>query len=158
MGLITVVGHDADVARGVEVMQQSPERTNGATPDRREWIAILDDDPAIRRSLARLLRIEGLTVETFATPIEFFAALSGGVPSCLVLDVHLGSDSGFDVQDRLVVTHPGVPVIFITGHDRISSAELARRVGPDGYARKPFDGDVMIEMVRRRTEMLGKTA
>jgi DNA-binding NtrC family response regulator len=48
-------------------------------------------------------------------------------------------------------------VILITGHDRISSAELTRRAGPDGFARKPFDGDEMIGMVRRRAAMRGKT-
>ena len=135
-----------------------PARSDGSPPERRDWIAIVDDDASIRRSLARLLRIEGFTVETFETPLEFFAALAGGAPSCLVLDVHLGSESGFDLQDRLTVTHPDVPVIFITGHDNISSAELTRRAGPDGFARKPFDGNVMIHLIRRRTELLGKTA
>jgi FixJ family two-component response regulator len=140
------------------MMQRSPDRLKGAPLDRRDWIAIVDDDPSIRSALARLLRIEGFTVDTFETPLEFFTALSRGAPACLVLDVHLGSESGFDLHDRLAVTHPGVPVIFITGHDKISSAELTRRAGPDGFARKPFDGGVMIEMVRRRTTMLGKTA
>ena len=138
-------------------MRQVPERASCRAVERQGWIAIVDDDPSIRSSLARLLRVEGFTVDSFANSLEFFAALSDGVPACVVLDVQLGSESGFDLQDRLAVTHPGVPVILITGHDRIPSAELARRVGSDGYARKPFDGDEMIEMVRRRTEMRGKT-
>jgi len=139
-------------------MLQSSARPDGSTTHRQDWIAIVDDDPSIRSSLARLLRIEGFTVATFATSLEFFTALADGAPACLVLDVHLGSESGFDVQDRLAMVHPNVPVIFITGHDKISSAELTRRAGPDGFARKPFDGDVMIELIRRRAEVLGKSA
>jgi len=138
-------------------MRQGPEQPDDLAMPRRDWVAIVDDDAAMRSALARLLRVEGFTVDTFATSLEFFTALADGAPACLVLDVQLGSESGFDLQDRLAVSHPGVPVILITGHARISSAELTRRVGADGFARKPFDGNVMIEMVRRRTEMRGKT-
>jgi FixJ family two-component response regulator len=139
-------------------MDQSIGRTNGSTSGRRDWVAIVDDDPSIRGSLARLLRAEGFVVDTFESSPGFFAALAEGAPACLVLDVHLGLESGFDLQDRLAVTHPNVPVILITAHDKISSAELARRSGPDGFARKPFDGNVMIDMVRRRTASVDSTA
>jgi FixJ family two-component response regulator len=138
-------------------MRQSSVPQSISPPDGRSWIAIVDDDDSMRTSLARLLRIEGFTVDTFATPRAFFTALADGAPACLVLDVQLGEESGFDLQDRLAATHPGVPVILITGHDRISSAELTRRAGPDGFARKPFDGDEMIGVVRRRAAMRGKT-
>jgi FixJ family two-component response regulator len=152
-------GHDGEVVKGECMMKGLlPARSNGSPPERRDWIGIVDDDPSIRKSLARLLRIEGFTVDAFETPMEFFAALTSGAPACLVLDVHLGSESGFDLHDRLTMTHPDVPVIFITGHDNVSSAELTRRSGPNGFARKPFDGDVMIDLIRRRTELLGKTA
>ena len=139
-------------------MDESKGHPNDAPSARRHWIAVVDDDSSIRGSLARLLRAEGFAVDTFESSSEFFAALAGGAPACLVLDVHLGLESGFDLQDKLAVTHPGVPVILITGHDKISSAELTQRAGPDGFARKPFDGNVMIEMVRRRAASLHSAA
>lgn len=139
-------------------MDQAKGQANGSASGRREWIAVVDDDPSIRSSLARVLRSEGFVVETFPSSSEFLVALSEGAPACLVLDVHLGLESGFDLQDKLAVTHPGIPVILITGHDKISSAELARRSGPGGFARKPFDGDMMIEMVRRRAVHADSTA
>jgi two-component system, LuxR family, response regulator FixJ len=139
-------------------MNQMARRPDGRQKGRGEWIAVVDDDPSIRSSLGRLLRSDGFAVETFASSPEFLAALAAGPPACLVLDVHLGSASGFDLQDSLAVTHAEVPVILITGHDKISSAELTRRAGPDGFLRKPFDGDRIIGMVRRRTEIFDSPA
>ena|SRR5215216_1940448 len=139
-------------------MNQMARRPDGRQVGRGEWIAVVDDDPSIRSSLARLLRSDGFAVETFASSPEFLAALTAGPPACLVLDVHLGTASGFDLQDSLAVTHAEVPVILITGHDKISSAELTRRAGPDGFLRKPFDGDRIIGMVRRRTEIFDSPA
>lgn len=133
-------------------MDQLARRQDGRQTERGEWIAVVDDDASIRSSLARLLRSDGFDVETFASPPEFFAAISDGAPACVVLDVHLGAASGFDLQDSLAVTHADVPVILMTGHDKITSAELTRRAGPDGFLRKPFDGDRIIGMVRRRTD------
>jgi FixJ family two-component response regulator len=140
-------------------MDQLQARPNGRPTGRHEWIAVVDDDPSIRSSLARLMRSEGIVVETFAAPSDFLAAIaSDGPPSCLVLDVHLGTESGFDLQDTLAITYTTMPVILMTGHDKISSAELARRAGPDGFLRKPFDGDRILGMVRRRAELLDRSA
>jgi FixJ family two-component response regulator len=140
-------------------MNQLQARLDSRQTERHEWIAVVDDDPSIRSSLARLMRSEGMVVETFAASNDFLAAIaSDGPPSCLVLDVHLGMESGFDLQDSLAVTHATMPVILMTGHDKISSAELARRAGPDGFLRKPFDGDLILGMVRRRAELLGRPA
>jgi FixJ family two-component response regulator len=140
-------------------MNQLQARPDGRPTGRREWIAVVDDDPSIRSSIARLMRSEGIVVETFAASIDFLAAIaSDGPPSCLVLDVHLGTESGFELQETLAVTHANMPVILMTGHDKISSAELARRAGPDGFLRKPFDGDSILGMVRRRAELLDRPA
>ena len=138
-------------------MDHLQARLGSRQTERHEWVAVVDDDPSIRSSLARLMRSEGMVVETFAASNDFLAAIaSDGPPSCLVLDVHLGTESGFDLQDTLAVTHATLPVILMTGHDKISSAELARRAGPDGFLRKPFDGDLILGMVRRRAELLGR--
>jgi len=140
-------------------MDQLQAGPDGRPMGRQEWIAVVDDDPSIRSSLARLMRSEGFIVETYASATDFLAAIaSDGPPVCLVLDVHLGTESGFVLQERLAVSHPNLAVILMTGHDKISSAELARRVGPDGFLRKPFDGDLVLGMVRRRAELLDRPA
>jgi FixJ family two-component response regulator len=120
-----------------------------ASPGENRWVAIVDDDPSVRSALARVLRTAGITVETYATAHEYLSASPERDPSCLVLDVHLGGMTGFDLHDRLVASGSGVSVLFITAHDEVSTAELERRAGPDGYLRKPFDGDQLLTLVRR---------
>jgi FixJ family two-component response regulator len=113
------------------------------------WVAIVDDDPSVRSALARVLRTAGIAVETYASAHEYLSATLEREPTCLVLDVHLGSMSGFDLHDRLIASGSRVSVVFITAHDEVSSSELERRAGPDGYLRKPFDGDQLLALVRR---------
>jgi FixJ family two-component response regulator len=115
-----------------------------------QWIAIVDDDASVRTSLARLLRSEGILVETFGSGPEFLTANAIEPPACLILDVHLGTMSGFEIQEEMALTHPHVPIIFITAHDEIASTELTRRAGANGFLRKPFDGEAFLAMVRRR--------
>jgi len=97
------------------------------------WVAIVDDDPSVRSALGRVLRTAGIAVETYASAHEYLSATLEREPTCLVLDVHLGSMSGFDLQDRLIASGSRVSIVFITAHDEVSSAELERRAGPDGY-------------------------
>ena len=128
-------------------------RREQAQARRRQWVAVVDDDASVRRALARLLRTENIAVMTFATAQEFLTATDVDPPACLVLDVHLGAMSGFELQEYLASVHSEIPLLFITGHDEISSLELARRAGPDAYLRKPFDSDIFLTMVRRRAHL-----
>ena len=123
------------------------------TSDTDAWVAIVDDDVSVRTALARVLRAEGLRVDTFCTAQDFLAAsTSTSSPSCLVLDIHLGgaSDmSGFELHDFLADNGAAVPIILMTAHDEVPSVDLARRVGSDGYLRKPFECDTFVNLVRR---------
>ena len=125
----------------------TPGRLTSA--DENRWVAIVDDDPSVRSALARVLRTAGIAVETYATAHEYLSATMEREPACLVLDVHLGGMTGFDLHDRLMAAGSRVTVVFITAHDEVPSAELERRAGPDGYLRKPFDGDQLLALVRR---------
>jgi len=93
------------------------------------WIAIVDDDPSVRSALARVLSTTGIGVETFGTAHDYLAAAAGREPVCLVLDVHLGGMTGFDLHDRLLASGSQVSVVFITAHDEVTSEELERRAG-----------------------------
>ena len=112
------------------------------------WVGIVDDDPSIRSSLARVFRVDGIRVETFASAEEFLDRTTSGEPQCIVLDVHLGKLSGFELQDRLAALGSLTPIIFITAHEEIPSSRLARRAGACGYLRKPFDTEALIALVR----------
>ena len=111
------------------------------------WVGIVDDDASIRQSLARLFRGNGIRAVTFGSAEEFLRRTVAAEPRCIVLDVHLGGLSGLDLQARLAAEGNLTPVIFITAQE-LCLTELARRAGPCGYLRKPFDGDALIALVR----------
>jgi len=120
-----------------------------ATIPPERWISVVDDDPSVRGSLARVIRLQGICVETFASGEEFLERFGRGAPPhCIVLDVHLGGLSGFEVQDSLRSRGTPPPIIFITANDDIPSSRLCAAAGPCGYLRKPFDVNVLITRIR----------
>jgi len=109
-------------------------------------VCVVDDDAPLRRALRRLLQTVGYSVETFASAEDYLAAARDVPPDCLVLDIRLGTLSGFDLHDRLRAAGWSIPTIFITGHDDASTREHARRVGA-GYVRKPFDEASLVSAI-----------
>jgi len=83
-------------------------------------IAIVDDDPSVRRSLHRLVRSAGYAVETFASAREYLEWLPRGRAACVVLDVHMEHMTGFELEERLAT-----PVVLMSAHDDIPTREGA---------------------------------
>jgi FixJ family two-component response regulator len=102
----------------------------------------------LRAALARALRFNGIRVETFASAEEYLERDVAGEPGCIVLDIHLGGLSGFDLQDRLAAEGASTPIIFITAHDDML-AERARADASCGYLRKPFETNVLVSLLRQ---------
>jgi len=75
----------------------------------------VDDDPSVREALRSLIRSAGLTVQTFASALEFLARPPPDVPSCLVLDVRLPGLSGLDLQKRMAEIDIATPIVFHHG-------------------------------------------
>ena len=113
-------------------------------------IGVVEDDPSFRRALRRLLSGTGFSVATFASAEDFLASESAGATACLVLDVHLGGMSGFDLQERLITAGVPIPTIFITAHDDPITRERAR--SGCAYLRKPFRQDALIGAIQRALE------
>jgi FixJ family two-component response regulator len=107
-------------------------------------VAVIDDDASVRKALARLLRASGFEVEAFASGAEFLESSRVGAPDCLVLDVHMPSVSGLDVQAALRARGILVPIIFITAYDDNSLRERALEQGAVAYLRKPLTEKVLL--------------
>lgn len=114
-------------------------------------VSIVDDDASLLRALSRLLRAVGFTVEAFGSAEEFLQAERPEPPGCLVLDVHLGGMSGFELQEQLMASGALVPIIFITAHDDATTQKRARRAGLAEYFRKPLDDAALIAAIHRAT-------
>jgi two-component system, LuxR family, response regulator DctR len=119
-------------------------RPVGQGPQALLTVAVVDDDPSVRRGLERLLRSAGLSVVTFASAEQFLAICRREVLSCLILDVHLGGMSGLELLARLTAADSTVPVILITAYDDPQTTDAIERSGAASYVRKPFDDRVLI--------------
>ncbi|HSF05928.1 MAG TPA: response regulator, partial [Methylomirabilota bacterium] len=112
-------------------------------------VCVIDDDPSLLRALQRLLVAGGFTVAVFPSAEAFLGSERANTVDCLVLDVHLGGMSGFELYDRLVAAGTRIPVVFITAHDDGPTRERANRAGAVAYMRKPFDDESLIGAIHK---------
>jgi FixJ family two-component response regulator len=112
-------------------------------------IGVVDDDPAFRRALERLLRGAGYEVETFASAEDYLATGSASRHGCLVLDVYLGGMSGLDLRNQLARSGRAVPVVFITAHQDLAAVTQQAAGAP--CLRKPFDEELLFAAIARVT-------
>jgi len=113
-------------------------------------IAIVDDDPSVRRALQRLVRSFGLRAETFHSGEGLLHALSSSQAfGCAVMDVQMPGMNGLEVQRRLALDGIALPLVFITAHEEDGVAERAMAAGAVGFLQKPFTDHSLIELIRR---------
>src|SRR3954447_16312833 len=115
-------------------------------------VFVVDDDISVRETLKALIEAAGWQAETFASAKAFFARPGLLVPSCLVLDVTLPDFSGLDLQKRVAIDRPHMPVIFITGYGDIPTTVRAMKAGAIEFLTKPFRGDVLLPAIGRALE------
>src|SRR6188508_1600114 len=111
-------------------------------------VYVVDDDEAVRDSLAMLLRASGYKPRAFDSPLDFLADYRRQGPDCLVLDVRMPQMDGLEVQRRLVARGLRIPVIFVSGHGDIPMAMEAVRRGALDFLVKPYDDQALLGRVR----------
>jgi FixJ family two-component response regulator len=111
-------------------------------------VFVVDDDPAVREAVGKLINSVGLRVETFASTKEFLDGKRPDVPACLVLDVRLPETSGLEFQRDLAGAKIQIPIIFITGHADIPMTVRAMKAGAVEFLTKPFRGQELLDAVQ----------
>ncbi len=112
-------------------------------------VFIVDDDLDFARSLERLLRTAGATVETFASAREFLARSPLDGPACVVVDLRMPEVDGLELQDTLIRSTRRLPVILISGVGEISDSVRAMRNGAIDFLTKPVDEAHLLDAVER---------
>ena len=120
-------------------------------------VFVVDDDISVRESLQLLIQCEGWHPETFASAQAFLDNPRMLVPSCLVLDVSLPGLNGLDLQKRVAVERPDMPIIFITGYGDVPTSVQAMKAGAVEFLTKPFSDDALLSAIRNAIER-SKTA
>ena len=113
----------------------------------REKVAIVDDEPGVRRALKRLVEANGFATQVYGSGEDFLQDSLEGV-TCAILDVNLGGMSGLETCRCLISKHCDIPVIFITAQDSPDVRKEAMELRCSAFLRKPFLGDSLIGAVR----------
>jgi FixJ family two-component response regulator len=111
-------------------------------------VFVVDDDVSVRESLELLIRCAGWRPETFASAHDFLVRPRVWVPSCLVLDVSLPGLNGLDLQKRVAVERPDMPIIFITGYGDVPMTVQAMKAGAIEFLTKPFSVEVLLGAIK----------
>lgn len=112
-------------------------------------VYIVDDDPAICKSLARLCESVDLHTETYASATDFLAHFAPDRPGCLVLDMRMPGLGGLELQQQLVARNARLPVIILTGFGDVPSAVQAMRAGAFDFVEKPFTPQVLLDRINQ---------
>ena len=110
-------------------------------------VFIIDDDPAVRTALSRLMKSAGIECGVFPTGESFLAALENGDRGCVVLDYHMPGSDGPDVLKIMAENRVPVPVIMLSAHDAPETRERARSLGAVAFFRKPVDGQALLDAI-----------
>ena len=111
------------------------------------YIAVVDDEEAIRKALKRLLRAAGLEAEGYANGQAFLDAAADRSPDCVLLDLHMPTMSGEQLLPKIRRMAGRPPVIVITGHDTPETRDKCLAAGAAAYLRKPLDDRLLLNAI-----------
>lgn len=111
-------------------------------------VHVIDDDEAMRESLAFLLDAAGMASRTYESAVVFLERAAELAPGCIVTDVRMPDMSGLELIRRLKERGIAQPVIVITGHGDVPLAVEAMKAGVVDFLEKPFDDEVFLQAVR----------
>ena len=115
------------------------------------YIAIVDDDGAIRNSLGRALRMENYDVELFEDGLSALKAIQLRAPEAIILDLQLPDIDGLEVCRRIRRAGDATPILMLTARDAVNDRVEGLDVGADDYLVKPFD---LAELLARLRALL----
>jgi len=115
-------------------------------------VHVIDDDEAVRHSLAFLLDCAGLGVRCYGSAAGFLAVASELTRGCVLSDVRMPGLDGLALQRRLQELGSRLPLILMTGHGDVPMAVAALKAGAVDFLEKPFDDAKLLSAVRAALE------
>ena len=111
-------------------------------------IHLIDDDEAVRTSLALLISTVGLRVQVWADPQIFMASFDRQSIGAIVLDVRMPGISGLTMLDTLMAQGVDQPIILLTGHGTVDMCRRAFKSGAAEFLEKPVDDELLLETLQ----------
>jgi two-component system response regulator FixJ len=110
-------------------------------------IHVIDDDDAVRDSLAFLLEAAGFEVEPYESAVRFVERRTGHETGCVLTDVRMPGMTGLELVIELRRSGFRLPIIVMTGHADVPLAVEAMKAGAHDFIEKPFDESVLLQTV-----------
>jgi FixJ family two-component response regulator len=117
--------------------------------ERTPSVFVVDDEPAVRRALERILRSQGFHVEGFSSAWNFLQRLPHDGVACAVVDLKMPGLSGLDLQDAMSQRGCSIPLVFLSGHSDVPSTAKAMREGAVDFLVKPIGEAALLDAVAR---------
>jgi FixJ family two-component response regulator len=108
---------------------------------------LVDDDPAVLRSITRLLKAGGYKTKSFSSPQKFLSAHDPSVPGCAIIDLVMSELDGLRLQEELLKSGSERPIIFLTGRGDVQSSVEAMKAGAVDFLTKPVKRDALFSAV-----------
>jgi RNA polymerase sigma factor (sigma-70 family) len=115
-------------------------------------VFVVEDDPAVRKAISRLLRSVGIAVAVFESAKEFLVHYDPATPGCLVLDISMPGFDGLQLQAALGKKVGTLPIIFLTGHGDVSKSVQAMKNGAFDFLTKPAKDKDLLAAIRAAIE------
>jgi two-component system response regulator FixJ len=112
-------------------------------------VFLVDDDQSLREALVWLLESVKLTIETFASAVDFLEQFDPGRVGCLVLDIRMPGMSGLELQKQLREKGVEIPIIFVTGHGDVPMCVQAFETGAFAFLEKPLNHQKFLDEIHR---------
>lgn len=116
-------------------------------------VFIVDDDPALRELISKLVRSIGLTVEAFNSAMDFLDAYDQKRSGCLLLDVRMPQMSGLELHRRLKEIGAPLPIIMVTAYGDVSMAVQSLRDGVIDFLEKPARPAELLEAIQKAIKL-----
>lgn len=111
-------------------------------------VHVIDDDAAMRDSLAFLLETADLQARVYDSAVAFLQVVDSAEPGCVLTDIRMPEIGGLELVRRLRADGRAFPVVVMTGHGDVPLAIEAMKLGVIDFIEKPFDDEALLAAVR----------
>jgi FixJ family two-component response regulator len=116
-------------------------------------VFLIDDDAAVVKALARLLKAASYETKAFASPRDFLAAHDPSSPGCAIVDLTMDQMDGLQLQEALISKGSDRPIIFLTGTGDIPASVRAMKAGAVDFLTKPVNRESLLAAVATACEI-----
>jgi FixJ family two-component response regulator len=115
-------------------------------------VAVIDDDPSVRKAFARLVTAAGMDAKVFASAQEYLEGYDPSVSGCLVLDIAMPGLNGLDLQQTLIAKGGAPAIVFVSGRADVPASVRAMKAGAVEFLTKPVDESTLVAAIKSAVE------